>query len=126
MIRPQLSADGLAVRLPIAARAESILDDLALAYTEDPDTVGALLTHHGDNVRALDHAIYAVDMPEYERAMRAAAADGSREALAAECPIAADLDDLLDPDSAITLAGRITRLAGRIRHTPAQNRKTHP
>ncbi|MFF9704122.1 hypothetical protein ACF1FE_23525 [Streptomyces griseofuscus] len=122
MIRPQLTADGLAVRLPIAARAEHLLDGLALAFVEDPDTLGALLTEHGENVRALDHAIYGHDVPEYERAMRAAAADGSREALAAEAPIADDLDDLLDPDSAITLAGRITRLAGHIRHTTAQNR----
>ncbi|MFD5873745.1 hypothetical protein [Streptomyces sp. NPDC060322] len=117
MIRPQLTADGLAVRLPIAARAEQLLDDLALAYAEAPDDLGALLAHHGENVAALDRAIYGHDVPEYERAMRAAAADGSREALAAEAPIAADLDDLLDPDSAITLAGRITRLAGRIRHS---------
>ncbi|MCX4824217.1 hypothetical protein OG883_31045 [Streptomyces sp. NBC_01142] len=117
MIRPQLSADGLAVRLPIAARVEQLLDDLALAYVEDSDALGRLLAHHGENVRALDHAIYRHDVPEHERAMRAAAADGSREALAAEAPIAADLDDLLDPDTAITLAGRITRLAGHIRHT---------
>ncbi|MFF5582691.1 hypothetical protein [Streptomyces hygroscopicus] len=119
MIRPQLSADGLAVRLPIAARAETVLDDLALAYAEDPETVGALLAHHGENVRALDHAIYGHDVPEYERAMRAAAADGSREALVAEAPVAADLDDLLAPDDAITLAGRITRLAAHIRHRAA-------
>lgn len=124
MIRPQLSADGLAVRLPIAARAEQLLDDLALAYVEDPATLGALLAHHGDNVAALDRAIYGHDVPEYETAMRAAAADGSREALAAEAPIAADLDDLLDPDSAITLAGRITRLAGHIRHS--KNRSPRP
>lgn len=117
MIRPQLTADGLAVRLPIAARAEQLLDDLALAYVEAPDDLGALLAHHGANVAALDRAIYGHDVPEYERAIRAAAADGSREALAAEAPIAADLDDLLDPDTAITLAGRITRLAGRIRHS---------
>ncbi|WP_282792060.1 hypothetical protein [Streptomyces sp. CC224B] len=125
MIRPQLSADGLAVRLPIGARAEQLLDDLALAYAEDPDNVAALLAHHGENVRALDHAIYGHGVPEYERAMRAAAADGSREALAAEAPIAADLDDLLGPDAAITLAGRITRLAAHIRHT-STNRSPRP
>ncbi|UUN29446.1 hypothetical protein [Streptomyces sp. FIT100] len=125
MIRPQLTADGLAVRLPIAAHAEQLLDDLALAYVEAPDDLGALLAHHGENVRALDHAIYAHDMPDHVRAMRAAAADGSREALAAEAPIAADLDDLLDPDRAITLAGRITRLAAHIRHHRT-NRSTRP
>ncbi|MFD7107711.1 hypothetical protein [Streptomyces celluloflavus] len=115
MIRPQLTADGLAVRLPIAARTEQLLDDLAVAYIEDPDALGPLLAHHGENMRALDHAIYGHDVPEYERAMRAATADGSREALLAEAPVAG-LDDLLDPDSAISLAGRITRLAAHIRH----------
>jgi hypothetical protein len=126
VIRPQLTADGLAVRLPIAARAESILDDLALAYAEDPDTLGALLAQHAENVRALDHAIYGHAVPEYERAMRAAAADGSREALVDEVPLAADLDDLLDPDTAITLAGRITRLAAHIRHRTAPEGTARP
>ncbi|MFD7121935.1 hypothetical protein ACFWAA_33580 [Streptomyces sp. NPDC059922] len=116
MIRPTLSADGTAVRLPIGAAAEHLLDDLALAYIADRDAVGRLLAHHGENIAALDRAIYGHDVPDHERAMRAAEADGSREALAAETPIAADLDDLLDPDTAITLAGRITRLAAHIRH----------
>lgn len=116
MIHPQLSADGLAVRLPIAARVEQLLDGLALAYAEDADAVGRLLTAHGANVVRLDHAVVSEDMPEYERAMRAAAADGSREALLAEAPVADDLDDLLDPDTAITLASRLTRLAAHIRH----------
>ncbi|MDQ0949303.1 hypothetical protein QFZ24_003226 [Streptomyces phaeochromogenes] len=114
MIRPQLSTDGLAVRLPIAERAEQLLDGLALAFAEDADAVGRLLTKHAANVVRLDHAVVSEDMPEYERAMRAAAADGSREALLAEAPPADDLDDLLDPDTAITLAGRITRLAAHI------------
>ncbi|ALM38203.1 MULTISPECIES: hypothetical protein [Streptomyces] len=126
MIRPQLTADGRAVRLPIAARAESLLDDLALAFVEDPDTLGALLTEHGKNVRALDHAIYGHDVPEYDRAMRAAAADGSREALVDEVPLAGDLDDLLDPDAAISLAGRITRLAAHIRHRTAPEGTARP
>ncbi|MBB6415808.1 hypothetical protein [Streptomyces sp. AK010] len=116
MIRPTLTADGLAVRLPIADRAEQLLDALAVAYTADPDPVGRLLTVHGANVASLDHAVVSVDMPEHERAMRAAAADGSREALLAEAPPADNLDDLLAPDDAITLAGRITRLAAHIRH----------
>ncbi|WP_329148761.1 hypothetical protein OIU91_21195 [Streptomyces sp. NBC_01456] len=124
MIRPQLSADGLAVRLPIAARVEQLLDGLALAYAEDADAVGRLLTTHGANVVRLDHAVVCEDMPEYERAMRAAAADGSREALLAEAPVADDLDDRLDPDTAITLAGRLTRLAAHIRHRT--NRSPRP
>lgn len=125
MIRPQLTADGLAVRLPIAARAESLLDDLALAFVEDPDTLATLLTEHGKNMRALDHAI-GHDMPEYERAMRAAAADGSREALLDECPAAGTLDDLLTPDEAITLAGRITRLAAHVRHRTSPEGTARP
>ncbi|WP_432026860.1 hypothetical protein [Streptomyces sp. 1222.5] len=87
MIRPTLTADGLAVRLPIADRAEQLLDALAVAYTADPDTVGHLLTHHGANVVRLDHAVVSEDMPEHERAIRAAEADGSREALVAEAPL---------------------------------------
>ncbi|MFB8415412.1 hypothetical protein ACFC63_07845 [Streptomyces albidoflavus] len=125
MISPQLTADGLAVRLPIADRAEQLLDDLAVAFVQAPDSLGALLTHHGENVAALDRAIYGHDVSEHERETRAAAADGSREALAAEAPIAADLDDLLDPDTALTLAGRITRLAAHIRHTRT-NRSPRP
>ncbi|MFF2014034.1 hypothetical protein ACFVWY_33915 [Streptomyces sp. NPDC058195] len=126
MIAPQLAADGRSVRLPIAARAEGILDDLALAFVEAPNILAALLTVHGENVAALGRAIYGHDVPEYERAMRAAAADGSREALVDEVPLAADLDDLLDPDTAITLAGRITRLAAYIRHRTAPEGTARP
>ncbi|WP_225320904.1 hypothetical protein [Streptomyces luteolifulvus] len=114
MIRPTLTADGLAVRLPIADRAEQLLDSLALAYAEHPDDVGALLATHAANVVRLDHAVVSEDMPEYERSMRAAAADGTREALLAEAPPADSLDDLLDPDDALTLAQRIAGLAAHI------------
>ncbi|PJN40486.1 hypothetical protein CG747_12495 [Streptomyces sp. CB02959] len=123
MIRPQLAADGRTVRLPIADRVEPLLDALAVAYAEAPDDLGALLVHHAENVAAVDHAIYGHDVPEYERAMRAATADGSREALLAEAAVAG-LDDLLDPDSAISFADRITRLAAHIRHRT--NRSPRP
>ncbi|MGW1760969.1 hypothetical protein [Streptomyces mirabilis] len=111
MIRPTLTADGRAVRLPVADRAEQLLDALAVAYAADPDAVAGLLTVHGANVVRLDHAVVSEDIPEYERAMRAAEADGSREALLVETPPADNLDDLLGPDDALTLARRITRLA---------------
>lgn len=114
MILPQLSADGLAVRLPILARAEQLLDDLALAYADDAQAVGALLTAHAANVGRLEHAVMCARMPEGEREMRAAAADGSREELLAETPVASDLDDLLDADQAVSLASQITRLAGQL------------
>lgn len=124
MIRPQLTADGLAVRLPITGRTAPLVDELALAYAEEPDAVGRLLAEHAANVAALDHAAVSPDMPDYVRAMRAAEADGSREALLAETASADRLDDLLDADQAITLAGRITRLAALIRHS--RNRSPRP
>ncbi|CAL9481689.1 hypothetical protein [Streptomyces sp. enrichment culture] len=113
---PQRTADGLAVRLPVLAAAETLLDDLAVAYAEHPETIGRLLALHAAYVHRLDHAVVSEDMPEYERAIRAAEADGSREALLAECPNADRLDVLLDADQAVTLAGRLTRLAAAIRH----------
>ncbi|MFD8005718.1 hypothetical protein [Streptomyces mirabilis] len=115
---PQLTTDGLAVRLPVAHRAAHILDELALAYAQDPDDVGRLLTLHAARVVRLDHAVVSEDTPEYERAIRAAQTDETREALLAEAPSADDLDTLLGPDDAITLAGRITRLAAHIRLAP--------
>lgn len=113
-IRPQLTADGLAVRLPIAHRADPLLDELALAYAETPEVVGLLLAEHARNVRALDFAVCSPDMPEYERAMRAAAADGTREALLDEMPSADELDDTLDAVAAIRLADDLTACAARL------------
>jgi hypothetical protein len=57
-------------------------------------------------------------MPDHVRHMRAAEADGTREALLADLPAEHQADPLLGPDDAITLATRLTRLAGHIRHTP--------
>jgi hypothetical protein len=117
MMRPGLTADGHAIRLPVGeAILAPLLDDLAVAYAEDPTTVGTLLRVHAESVRRLDHAVADDAMPDYERAIRAAEADGSRELLLAELP-AEHADPLLSPDAAITLAGRLTRLAGHIRHT---------
>ncbi|WP_371652473.1 MULTISPECIES: hypothetical protein [unclassified Streptomyces] len=124
MIRPQLDGNGLAIRLPIAERATPLVDDLSLAYAEDPDIVGRLLCDHAEKVGRLDHAAARLDMPEHVRAMRAAEADGTREALLAETESADRLDDLLSPDQAISLASRLTHLAAHIRHT--SNRRTRP
>ncbi|MET7760425.1 hypothetical protein ABZT27_37960 [Streptomyces sp. NPDC005389] len=121
MIRPQLSVDGSAVRLPLADRTASLLDDLAVAYAEDPAGVGLLLTGHAAAVLCLDFAVVSDSAHDVDRAMRAAEADGTRGALLGELPIDHQFDPLLDPDSAITLAGRLTRLAGRIRHTAQEN-----
>ncbi|WHM36290.1 hypothetical protein [Streptomyces sp. BPTC-684] len=118
MIRPQLSADGRYVRLPLTFRMVPLVDELALAYTEGPDPVGRLLAAHATAVDRLDFAAASPTLPDHIRAMRAAEADATREALLAETRSADRLDDLLTPDQAITLATQITRLAARIRQAP--------
>ncbi|MDX2986323.1 hypothetical protein [Streptomyces caniscabiei] len=125
-MRPQLSADGLAVRLTLAEHVDPLLDELALAYANDPDAVGRLLAVHAASVAALDFIACSEDATDYERAMRAAEADATREALLDDCPAAVGLDPLLAPDDAITLAGRITRAAAHIRHRTTQNRNARP
>lgn len=126
MIRPQLSADGRAVRLPLAEQVDPLLDELALAYAQDPDAVGRLLAAHAASVVALDYAMCSDDATDYGRAMRAAQADATREALLDDCPAVVALDPLLDPDDAITLATRITKAAAHIRRRTAQNRNARP
>ncbi|MFC8584192.1 hypothetical protein ACFUGD_06505 [Streptomyces sp. NPDC057217] len=123
MIRPQLSADGQLVRLPLADRTASLLDDLAVMYAEDPAEVGLLLIAHASAVLCLDHAVVDDSAHDVDRAMRAAEADGTREALLDVLPIDHQLDPLLSADDSITLAGRLTRLAGRIRTNTAQEHR---
>ncbi|MFI5883513.1 hypothetical protein [Streptomyces sp. NPDC051554] len=124
MIRPQLTADGTAVRLPLAEHVDPLLDDLALAYAEDPDALGRLLAAHAASVVRLDFAMCSEDATDYGRAMRAAEADGTREALLDELP--PQVDPQFAPDDAITLAGRITRAAAHIRHRTAPEGTTRP
>lgn len=124
-MRPSLTADGHHVRLPVRDQLLApLLDDLAISYAENHVEVGLLLAAHAASVLRLDHAEASDDMPEYERAIRAAGADGTREALLAELPIDHQVDPLLGPDDAITFAGRITRLAGYIRHTIPKGPRT--
>lgn len=124
MLAPQLTNDGIRIRLPLYPRFTPLLDDLAIAYAEDPDAVGRLLTGHAASVLRLDHAAVSEDMPEYEREMRAAEADATREALLDELPSADEVDVELSPDDAITYATRLTRLAARTRL--AKNRTPRP
>ncbi|MEI5099028.1 hypothetical protein RB200_10760 [Streptomyces sp. PmtG] len=126
MIRPQLSADGLAVRLPLFEHVDPLLDDLALAYAQDPEAVGRLLAAHAARVVALDVAMCSEDATDYGRAVRAAEADATREALLDDCPAAVAVDLVLAPDDAISLAGRITRAAAHIRHRTAPEGTTRP
>lgn len=117
MIYPTLTADGRAVRLPIRDHITApLLDDLAIAYAEDPATVGTLLLAHAAAVICLDAAVCDTDAAEADRAVRAAAADGTREALLDELPAEHQLDPTFPPDEAIALATHITRRAAHIRH----------
>ncbi|MEU9141680.1 hypothetical protein AB0D33_38070 [Streptomyces sp. NPDC048404] len=123
MIAPQLTVDGTAVRLPIRDRAAVLVDELALAYAEDPVTVGHLLAAHAASVLRLDFAACSETAPDHMRALLAAEADATRDVLLDECPSADRLDEQLGPDDAITLATRITKLAATIRR---KNRSTRP
>ncbi|WP_430479344.1 hypothetical protein ACQZM9_21940 [Streptomyces sp. P11-1] len=124
MIRPGLTAAGDRVRLPVGEQLLApLVDALAIAYTEDPETVGQLLAGHAVSVLALDYAACSDDVPEHVRAMRAAEADGSREALLDSLPAEVQQDPLLLPDDAITLATRLTRLASHIRLHPRKARR---
>ncbi|MFF3353351.1 hypothetical protein ACFYWN_12000 [Streptomyces sp. NPDC002917] len=118
MMRPGLTADGRHVRIPVRDQLLApLLDDLAIAYAEDPVEVGHLLAAHAGSVLRLDHAEVSDDMPDRERETRAAEADVTREALLAELPDEHQADRLLGPDDAVTLATRLTRLAAHIRNT---------
>ncbi|NEA19849.1 hypothetical protein [Streptomyces halstedii] len=118
MMRPGLNAAGDRVRLPAyEAHVMPLLDALAVAYTEEPEHVGQLLTAHAVRVLALDVAQVSESMPEYERSIRAAEADDTREALLMGLPADVSADPQLTADDAITTATRLTRLAARIRHT---------
>lgn len=118
MMRPGLNATGDRVRLPVGdALLAPLLDALAVAYAEEPEHVGRLLAGHAERVLRADYAQFSESMPEYEREMRAAEADGSREALFLELPADVSADPLLTADDAITTATRLTRLAAHIRHT---------
>ncbi|GGW68219.1 hypothetical protein [Streptomyces griseoloalbus] len=122
MISPQLTNDGRMVRLPLTDHAAPLLDELALAYAQDPGAVGMLLLAHAAAVVCRDRAAVSEDATDYGRAMTAAEADGTREALLDECPAAATLDPLLSPDEAVTLGTRLTRQAAHIRN----NRSKEP
>lgn len=116
MIRPTLTADGTAVRLPIAdAITAPLLDALAVAYAEDPAAFGRLLDLHAAQVLAHDHAVVSDDATDYQRARTAAEADSTRQALYDELPAEHQADPQYGPDWAISLATRITRLAAHIR-----------
>ncbi|RSS59547.1 hypothetical protein [Streptomyces sp. WAC01280] len=121
MIRPTLTADGTAVRLAVTLAVSPLLDELALAFADDPKQMGRLLAAHAASVAALDFAVVSDDTPDWERAMRAAEADGTRDALLGGLESAERLDDVLDPDDAISLATALTKLAAHIRNT----RKEH-
>ncbi|MFE5851981.1 hypothetical protein ACFQ61_01975 [Streptomyces sp. NPDC056500] len=122
---PQLTGDGERIRIPIGDTITApLIDALAITYTDDPEAIGRLLAVHAAAVLNQDHAEVSEDTPEWERAMRAALADGSREALLAELPEDHSADPEYGPDAADDLAGRITSLAARIRTTTPKGTRT--
>lgn len=123
MIRPQLTADGR-IRWALADRLAPLVDELAVAYAENPDAVGRLLAAHAAAVERLDFAQHSAAMPEYELCIRAAEADGTRDTLLDEVPAAEQVDAYLDPDDAITYATRLTKFAAHARLT--RNRNPRP
>ncbi|MGW6518578.1 hypothetical protein [Streptomyces sp. NPDC054962] len=124
MIGISLDAAGTAVRLSLSGGVSALLDDLAIAYAADPAAVGSLLASHSVRVMRLDAAQFDEETPDHIRAMRAAEADGSRDALLGECPSTWSLDPLLTPDEAVTLSARLTKHAAHIRHTQNGNPRT--
>lgn len=113
-MRPVLTDDGAAVLLPAAEVAATVLDELADAYHEDRHQITALLAQHAEARAAAEHAEDAPLATDYERAMRAAEADGTRQALADELPTAGDFTNALTPRAAFRLADDLTALAARI------------
>ncbi|WP_445396493.1 hypothetical protein ACSMX9_22745 [Streptomyces sp. LE64] len=117
MIPPvQLTHGDDAVRIPHGRAVDETLDALAIAYAENPGIVGALLSAHAGTVLCLDMAVVCPTTPDHIRAMRAAEADGTRDALAALAPPVGGVDDIVTADEAVTLATRLMRLAALIRH----------
>lgn len=116
-IAPQITADGRAIRLPISERVAPLLDELAVAYAEDPATVGRLLTRHAAAALRLDHAVVSEDMPEWERSIRAAEADGTRDALTYGLTAADHLDAHLDPRAAAHLAEALLTRTALLAHS---------
>lgn len=116
-IAPTIAADGISIRLPISERVAPLLDELAIAYAEDPATVGRLLSRHAAAALRLDHAVVSEDMPEWERSMRAAEADGTREALTYGLTAADHLDACLDPQAAAHLAEALLTRTALLAHS---------
>lgn len=74
-----------------AATLRAVVDDLAEAFVADPVRTTLLLHGHAAAVFALDACVIDPQSAEHECAMAAAEADGTRTALLALSPAAADL-----------------------------------
>lgn len=71
----------------------AVVDDLAEAFAANPVQMTLLLSGHADATFALDAAVIDDHSAEHEIAMCAAEANGTRAALLALSPAAADLTD---------------------------------
>lgn len=112
-----------AVRLPIGHLLNPVLDDLALAYAADPETVGRLLARHAAAVLDLDLAVVSETAADWEREVSAERAAATRGALLTESMTAQGHLNLdLTPDDADRLAHDLTRCAAVVRQN---NSKDH-
>lgn len=91
-----------------ATETGALLDELALAYVANPDTLARLLASHAARVIRLDRAAVDANTTDAERAMHTAEADGTRGALLDA--IRPD-GDLADAPIAVVVPLRFARLA---------------
>lgn len=113
-MRPRLTPDRAAVQLPSAPIAATVVDEIAAAYRDDPATLTALLAAHAEAAAADEHATGNPFATDYERAMRAAEADATREALLDELDTGGIAAGVLGSRDAFRLADDLTALAARI------------
>ncbi|MFC3347739.1 hypothetical protein ACFOOM_09930 [Streptomyces echinoruber] len=114
MIRAQLTPDGRAVEIPLDQVVARVLDDLAVAYADDPDTVGALLAEHASAVLHRQHVAASPTASDTRYEFASAAADHTREAITDEIDAEASAPIRLDQLAARRLADRLVALASRL------------
>ncbi|MFF5501232.1 phiSA1p31-related protein [Streptomyces roseolus] len=111
MISPQPTRDNRAVEVPLDRITAPLLDALAVAYADDPATIGALLVEHAAAVGHRDH-LDRDDSP-HAREVAAAEADETREAVEDHLDGEVTRPVRLTPRAAHQLAGRLAALAHR-------------
>ncbi|MER8042560.1 phiSA1p31-related protein [Streptomyces sp. NPDC094032] len=111
MILPQPTRDNRAIEVPLDRITAPLLDALALAYADDPGTIGGLLADLADAVGHRDHLDR--DRAPQQREAAAAWADAAREAVEEHLDDAVTRPVRLTARAAHQLAGRLAALALR-------------